>query len=98
MDSSHASYNQIEELLFAKSHLDGACEGEEFVSMGTHSFTIAKYNGDALHKCNNNSKLYLRAAQSSFISRPHRPAATMNDKSAYRSLRSVKSGKQCADS
>lgn len=40
VDSSHASYNQIEELLFAKSHLDGACEGEELVSMGIHSFTV----------------------------------------------------------
>lgn len=40
VDSSHAFYNQIEELLLAKSHLDGACEGEELVSMGIHSFTV----------------------------------------------------------
>ncbi len=40
VDSRHASYNQIEELLLAKSHLDGACEGEELVSMGIHSFTV----------------------------------------------------------
>ncbi len=40
VDSSHDSHNQIEELMLAKSHLDGACEGEELVSTGIHSVTV----------------------------------------------------------
>ncbi len=40
VDSSHDSHNQIEELMLAKSHLDGACEGEELVSTEIHIVTV----------------------------------------------------------